>query len=342
MTRVSTNPFLLLILLISFACDGQDQPTPSDPDQALNPFSKGRVGNPKNVETVTESGLVLMGGSTDVDAAMKWMIERSGGGDFVIIRASGGDGYNEYLYGMGGLNSVETLLLNSRVSANNEQVYQTLKNAEALFIAGGDQSVYLEMWEGTLVEEAIQYLIHEKKVPIGGTSAGCAIMGEFVYTGENGSIVSQEALQNPFDRRLTVRKSSLINHPFLKNTITDQHFYQRNREGRLVSFLARLKQVSSNKPLKGIGVDERTAVVIDKNGFAHILGQSYAYFLEDNRPDEQPEKLQSSFPLNWNLDQQALKYKSTNQSEALTLDLSTWDWEWDGFWFVEDGILKAN
>ncbi len=46
-------------------------------------------------------GSVLMGGSTDVDEAFVWMNELSGGGDFVILRATGSDGYNDYIYEMG-------------------------------------------------------------------------------------------------------------------------------------------------------------------------------------------------------------------------------------------------
>jgi len=332
--------FLFAFLFFATSCSADSISPPIIPVE--NSYSLGRVGNAEDIQTETESGLVLMGGSTDVDAAMRWMIDRSGGGDFVIIRVSGGAGYNDYLYGMGGLNSVETLRLNTAEAANDEKVFETLKNAEALFIAGGDQSQYLRLWEGTKVEEAIQYLIHEKKIPIGGTSAGCAIMGEFVYTGENGSIISQEALQNPFDERLTLRRSSLINHPFLQNTITDQHFSQRNREGRLVGFLARLKSLSENLPLRAIAVDERTAVAIDKNGIASVFGQSNAFYLMEAHADQQPEIIQSQTPLTWNLGQQALKVKTVNTGQNPSLDLKTWDWEWEGFWYVESGELKSN
>ncbi|WP_373521103.1 cyanophycinase [Aquiflexum sp.] len=327
-------------LFITYSCSAAPITPPIPPVQES--YSLGRVGNTDDIESETESGLVLMGGSTDVDAAMRWMIERSGGGDFVIIRVSGGAGYNDYLYGMGGLNSVETLRLNTAEASNNEKVFEILKNAEALFIAGGDQSQYLRLWEGTKVEEAIQYLIHEKQIPIGGTSAGCAIMGEFVYTGEKGSIISQEALQNPYDERLTVRRSSLINHPFLQNTITDQHFSQRNREGRLVGFLARLKSLSENLPLKAIAVDEKTAVAIDKDGQAKVFGQANAFYLVESNADQLPETLQIQTPLTWNLGQQALKYKTVNADQNPSLDLKTWGWEWDGFWFVEAGVLKNN
>ena len=42
----------------------------------------------------TTLGIGLMGGGTDVDALFTWMSDRAGGGDFVVIRASGADGYN--------------------------------------------------------------------------------------------------------------------------------------------------------------------------------------------------------------------------------------------------------
>lgn len=332
--------FLFAFFFFATSCSADSVGPPISP--AENSYSLGRVGNPENIQTETEAGLVLMGGSTDVDAAMRWMIERSGGGDFVIIRVSGGAGYNDYLYGMGGLNSVETLKLNTAEASNDEKVFEILKNAEALFIAGGDQSQYLKLWEGTKVEEAIQYLIHVKKIPIGGTSAGCAIMGEFVYTGENGSVVSQEALQNPYDERLTVRRSSLINHPYLQNTITDQHFSQRGREGRLVSFLARLKSLSENSPLKAIAVDEKTAVAIDKNGIAKVFGQANVFYLMESSPEQSPEIIQSQKPLTWNLGQKALQYKTVSTGDNPPLDLDTWNWEWEGFWYVEAGELKRN
>lgn len=305
------------------------------------PYSVGRVGNPENIDTETESGLVLMGGSRDVDEAMQWMINRAGGGDFVIIRASGSDGYNQYLYDMGNLNSVESFLLNSRESANDERIYEALKNADALFIAGGDQSRYTGYWENSKVEEALQYLIHEKGIPIGGTSAGCAIMGEFVYTGENGSVTSDEALSNPYNTNVTVRLSTLINHPMLGNTITDQHFSQRNREGRLVTFLARLTSESNSTPLRAIAVDERTAAVIDLDGNLTVLGDHNVYLLEETNAEVLPEELAEGIPLTWNNNQEALSVLRLNNenSSDIEFNLSDWNFTPSHYWFVDEGNL---
>ena len=71
------------------------------------------TGNPDltvHVADPLEPSLVLVGGGTDVDASFRWMIDRAGirpgtGGRIVVIRASGEDGYNEYLYFSNGDNS---------------------------------------------------------------------------------------------------------------------------------------------------------------------------------------------------------------------------------------------
>src|SRR5215212_9087125 len=75
------------------------------------------VGNQNDVTKTTTAGTVLMGGGTDVDAAFQWMIGKSGGGDFVVIRATGTDAYNPYIYGLGTVDSVETLIIKTRTAA---------------------------------------------------------------------------------------------------------------------------------------------------------------------------------------------------------------------------------
>ena len=90
-----------------------------------------------DVNTACTAGTVLMGGGADVDAAFTWMINKSGGGDFVVIRATGTNAYNNYIYGLGSANSVETFLINSITLANDSAIVQTIRKAEAVFFAGG-------------------------------------------------------------------------------------------------------------------------------------------------------------------------------------------------------------
>src|SRR4051812_27050737 len=162
------------------------------------------VGNQNDVTTTTTAGTVLMGGGTDVDAAFQWMIGKSGGGDFVVIRTTGTDAYNPYIYGLGTVNSVETLIIKSRTAAADPFVVNKIRNAEAVWIAGGDQSTYIDFWKGTPVADAINYVANVKKAPVGGTSAGLAVLGQFIYTGATGSITSSQALANPFSRYMTL------------------------------------------------------------------------------------------------------------------------------------------
>src|SRR5689334_13724668 len=113
------------------------------------------VGNPADAQQSQHlsPGLVLMGGGTDVDAAFQWMCERAGGGDFVVIRTTGTDAYNPYIQQLcPQMDSVETIIITSVTGANSAYVSSHIQNAEALWIAGGDQSTYVNLWRGTAVQ----------------------------------------------------------------------------------------------------------------------------------------------------------------------------------------------
>ncbi len=79
-------------------------------------------------------------------------------------------------------------------------------------MAGGDQSQYLDYWVGTPIQSIIQQ--KSKTITIGGTSAGCMVLGNWVYTGANGSITSAEALANPFSKFMTLT-TSFLKLPYL-------------------------------------------------------------------------------------------------------------------------------
>lgn len=221
--------------------------------------------------------LVLMGGGPDVDAAFKWMIQKSGGGNFVVIRATGTDAYNPYIYDMGGVRSVETLIIPSRVAAGDPFVLERVRNAEAVFIAGGDQSDYMRNWKDTPLDTALQELAN-RNIPIGGTSAGLAVMGQFIYTGENQSVTSPEALANPYNRNVTLGRDFLT-LPTMGRVITDSHLDTRDRIGRLVAFLGRIVQDGWSGTARGLGVDVETALLVE-NGQAQRVGLGSVYFLQ--------------------------------------------------------------
>lgn len=306
---------MLLAALVLAGCEKKwdpnnpfrpDAPKPAEPE--VRTASIGIIGDMADVQTTTKSGIVIMGGGSDVDAAFRWMIDRSGGGDVVIIRATGTDAYNNYVKGLGTVNSIETLKIDSRKLADNDAVAKIIRDAEMLFIAGGDQSDYTNYWKGTKVMSAINYLLTEKKVPVGGTSAGAAILGNYYFSAERGGIdlsLNIDALANPYVDRVTIGRDDFLKAPFLQNVITDQHYSQRNRQGRSVAFLGRIMKDWSKTP-NGIAVDEATAVCIDETGMAQVIGTNKAFFLKTNAT-KAPETFTIGSPVTWNNGGQAIQ-----------------------------------
>jgi cyanophycinase len=236
------------------------------------------TGNPEDVVTQTGGGLLLMGGSTDVDAGFQWMIQKSGGGDFVVIRATGTDAYDPWIYNdLGGVDSAATLIIQNRAAASDPFVLEKILNAEALFIAGGDQANYVEYWKDTPVEDAINQLA-SRGVPVGGTSAGLAVLGQFVFSSVNGTVYSDTALSNPYNNKVALAKD-FLSLPHMGNLITDSHFSARDRMGRLITFLARIVNDGWANQALGVGIDERTALAMEPNGSATVLGEGSVYFV---------------------------------------------------------------
>jgi len=337
------NTYFVAFWLCLNACSQQLNEDQLVKSNDLVPGSIGIVGDPKDIVVENlQGGIVLMGGGTDVDEAMLWMASRSLGGDFVIIRATGSTGYNEYINELATLNSVETLLINSRELADNELVANRIKEAEALFIAGGDQANYVNFWKGTKVADAINYLIEQKKAVIGGTSAGCAILGDIVFAAKNGTITSEEALNNPYHNRVSIEKGMFIDLPILNNVITDQHYSQRSRQGRHAVFLAFSNQAFSVLS-KGIGVDERTALCIDDHGIGRVIGSHHVYFLWSGA--NPPEIMESETPLTWNMGNQAINlYTIKGSKEHNLFDLNDWaggshQGGIRGFMYIESGVI---
>ena len=257
------------------------------------------IGNPADVVRPTTGLIVLQGGGDDIDENYVRMGARGGGGDFVVLRASGEDDYNEYIYSLCRCDSVETIVFYERAAAFDSDVIRTIRNAEALFIAGGDQSRYVRFWKDTPVEDAIN-LVAAKPAPIGGTSAGMAILGEFSYSamGEE-SLTSAAALADPFAPDLTLDRDFVALLP-LRNVLTDQHLWERDRIGRTVALLARLVSDGWTATGRAIAADRETAVHIDpRNGHVEVFATPdhptpYAYFLRTTRP---PDRCVSGEPL---------------------------------------------
>lgn len=97
----------------------------------------------------------------------------------LVLRADGDDAYNKWWYGLGGANSVSTILFNDRNGAFDPFVLDRIKKSEVIWFAGGDQNLYENYWTGTPVEDLVNAAI-KRGVCVGGTSAGYSFSTSFI------------------------------------------------------------------------------------------------------------------------------------------------------------------
>lgn len=319
LTRFSPGLGGVALVLASFFSSAPAFAEPKfETAKAIPLYSYYPTGNVNAVVTAPSSlptpSFVLMGGGPDVDPAFRWLIQRAGikpgtGGRFVVIRASGEDGYNPYIYYSDdtlststnvaelwvggaslGLTSVETLVIPSVKAANSAAVNAIVAKANVVFIAGGDQSHYIRFWKGTALEQTLKALM-QKNVPLGGTSAGLAVLGQFDYSALYKSATSDLSMADPYYKDITFDPSPLslqggfIAPPALDSLIFDSHFDSRDRMGRFITFISRIvaptitpggtfgcsggvlpASSSGNKTARGIGIGVETALLVQGNG----------------------------------------------------------------------------
>ncbi|MCC7184874.1 MAG: cyanophycinase [Acidobacteria bacterium] len=243
-------------------------------------------GSAANVTPATRGGLLLAGGGTDQPDAFRWLISHAGGGDIVVLRASGSDGYHPFAMRLGGLDSIESFVVRSRDAASDATLLGRLRDADGIFFAGGDQSNYINFFKDTEVETIVNEAA-ARGVPIGGTSAGLAILSEFSYAALKQSITTEQATANPFDENITIERD-FLRLPHMAGLITDSHVIERGRLGRTVTFLARLIHDGwvNAAPARAIAIDRDTAVLVETDGSAMVTGGSAAYFMSTTaRPE---------------------------------------------------------
>ncbi len=275
---------------VSVTVDGRPVPALEAVDMSLG---AGKVGlgsfdetaEFKNIRVAAEAPAVaLMGGGKDLDPAFQWLCSKAPGGQMVVLTASpGGDNaYDDYIRKLcPKLGSVATLAIRSKKDA--QQAAGRIAGADAVFITGGSQDNYVNFWAGTPLQRSLNDNLALGK-PIGGTSAGLAVLGQYAFAALNDTVTSAQALADPYDSRVTVVRDFLT-VPRLAGRITDSHFVARDRLGRLLAFLARIVADGWGEAY-GIGIDEKNAVLLESDGTATLTGDGAAYFLHAPGPPE--------------------------------------------------------
>jgi len=220
---------------------------------------------------------MLEGGGSDRIPAWEWFLKQAGYGDIVLVCASCDDIYDQYVLNIHDVDSVQTLKLTEPVSATDPFVIQSIEGADGLFFEGGDQSDYVRVWKDTPVEDAVNDVI-ARGGAIGGISAGLAILGQFLFAAEKDTIHSGQAMADCYAKKITLERD-MLDDPLLTDTITDTHFTQRDRIGRLLVFMSRIVTDGWATHVRGIGVDQDTAALVTRDGIATIVGQGNVSFV---------------------------------------------------------------
>lgn len=265
----------------------------------------GRKGNAADVTTRTSQAICLAGGGSDDEWAQGWkyLLDRSGGGDVVILcDVDTCSDYDDWIltdpehHGFPKVNSVTSIEIASAEDANRPEVEKAVRNAEMIFFPGGDQAVYVDRFRASRLASAVDYVMNEKKAPVSGTSAGMAVLAGIDYGAHHASptpgainVTSEDVLRDPMGKFVDLDRA-VFTPPFMSQVVTDTHFSERSRRGRIVGFMARA--VANGYPgihasnIKGIAADEGTAVCFDSSGVARVFGAGNAFFLKGNSPIE--------------------------------------------------------
>ncbi len=162
-----------------------------------------------------------------------------------------------------GVKHVYNLEIADRGDATRESKVRILDDAQGIFFTGGDQIKITSQIGDTPIFSRIREIYEEGGV-IAGTSAGAAVM-------------SQTMMVEGGDEESHVNGGSVRMSPglgLIDGVIVDQHFMERGRFGRL------LGAVAQNPKNLGVGIDEQTAIVVERDKTFYVLGSGAVYVID--------------------------------------------------------------
>ena len=219
-----------------------------------------------------DRSLIIIGGKEDRTAdkvILGEVARRVGSGKLVVstvaMENDPGQLFDEYqkAFRSLGVKHIYNLEINSREEATSDAKLRILDDAQAVFFTGGDQMKITSQVGDTPIFQRLQQIYQEGGV-IAGTSAGASVMSEtmLVVGGDEESHVIGESVR------------MAPGFGLIGGVIIDQHFMERGRVGRL------LGAVAQNPKNLGIGIDEQTAVVVERGNGFYVLGSGAVYVID--------------------------------------------------------------
>lgn len=151
----------------------------------------------------------------------------------------------------------------SRDQAMQPGSERILDGAGGIWFSGGDQALLTAALAGTPIHKRMLEMYREGCV-VGGTSAGAAVMSEFMITGNERRTKGEEGTWE------VILADDILHSEgfgFVTKAVIDQHFVTRRRHNRLLAV------VLQYPTLVGVGIEESTAVLVRPDGKYEVLGE---------------------------------------------------------------------
>ena len=161
-----------------------------------------------------------------------------------------------------GARNVEIPIIDRRQRAQDRRIAALVRDADGIFLGGGDQVHLVATLGGSAVGEAIQEAFH-RGIVICGTSAGAAALTEMILAGGEVDEAGEHV-----EMYIGPGLGFLGFH-----AVIDTHFAQRRRLHRLFTAISR------NPQLMGLGIDEDTALVV-RGHLGQVVGRGGVTFVD--------------------------------------------------------------
>ncbi len=221
--------------------------------------------------------LVIIGGGSRPESIINRIIEESGirnGGYGIVLPMSSAEPDSSVYYAVAPFSKAGVTTIVGMNFRKGEvpapQRLDSISKANLIYITGGDQNRFMDVVRGTDIATAISSAFNSGAV-VAGTSAGAAVMSEVMITGNQLRDTTYTSTIK------TIESNNLETKPglgLITGVLIDQHFLIRSRHNRL------LMGVIDFPELKGIGIDESTAIVV-KGNTAEVIGNSQTLVIEN-------------------------------------------------------------
>lgn len=257
-----------------------------------SPVRKAAIAPPSEARTPTRGKLVVIGGHEKKEAEsiiLQEVAKQAGNGRLLVCTVASDEPeavWTDYrkAFARLGVRRVAHLDISEREDILHEPPAGLLGGARVVFFTGGGQLKITTRFAGTMLCSAVERF-YRGGGTVAGTSAGASVLADTMLVSGEGEASHRIA-------------TNLLMAPglgFIRDVIIDQHFAERGRIGRL------LGAVAQNPRLLGLGIDEDTAVIVDRERTMSVLGSGAVYVADarevtyTNVADESPDRTLSIF-----------------------------------------------